>query len=63
MEKLMRVTNKFVHAHIRKELNVLPIETLLSVTHNIIKDLKLYPLENRNQIKYYTKFWNLLIEY
>jgi hypothetical protein len=63
MEKLMVVTKKSVNAHIRSVLITTSINDVIKNTYDILKILKEYPFENKNQIKYYTLFWNLLLEY
>ena len=45
------------------KLEVYSADELIVDCRRVLKDLKQYPTDNKWQIKYYEKFWNLLSEY
>ena len=59
----MKVDESTVRKDIEKKLEIYSIDEIIVACREVIKDLKKYGNENEFQIKYYTMFWNLLIEY
>lgn len=62
MSKLIYVTKKQVSDFINRETERLKIneDELLKEVEYVLFDLKQYPNDNRNQIKYYTRIFEAL---
>jgi len=62
MSKLIYVTKKQVSDFINRETERLKInkDELLKEVEYVLLDLKQYPNDNRNQIKYYTRIFEAL---
>ena len=54
---------KTIRKELEWQLEVYSADELIVDCRRVLKDLKQYPTDNKWQIKYYEKFWNLLIEY
>ncbi len=54
---------KTVRKDIELKLEVYSVDELIVDCKRILNELKRYPIDNKQQIVYYTKFWNLLSEY
>lgn len=52
-----------VRQDLELKLEVYSADELIVDCRRVLKDLKQYPNDNKWQIKYYEKFWNLLSEY
>ena len=62
MENLMYVTKKHVDSFIKNETERLKINNneLLKEVKYVLFDLKQYPNDNKNQIKFYTRVYKAL---
>tara|TARA_R100000951_G_scaffold82822_1_gene70472 strand:+ start:188 stop:400 length:213 start_codon:yes stop_codon:yes gene_type:complete len=62
MKNLMYVTKKQVHSFIKNETERLKINNneLLKEVKYVLFDLKQYPNDNKNQIKFYTRVYKAL---
>lgn len=60
---MAKILSKTLKKEIEKRLEIYSIDELLTDCRTILKQLRKYPEANRFQIKYYSKFWNLLSEY
>ena len=59
----MKIYKSTVRKDIENKLEIYSIDEIIVACRIVLKDLKKYGDENEFQIKYYTMFWNLLIEY
>lgn len=55
--------DKTVRKDVERSLGAYSYEEVLYDCKKTLAELRQYPEENKNQIKYYTQFWNLLSEY
>ena len=54
---------KTIRKELERKLEVYSVDELIVDCRRVLQDLKLYPTDNKWQIKYYEKFWILLSEY
>ena len=59
----MRLHTKTIRKEIEKRLEVYSIEEVLIDCKIVLRDLRKYPTDNVNQIRYYERYWSLLNEY
>ena len=59
----MKIHKSTVRKDIENKLEIYSIDEVIDACRKVLKDLKKYGDEFEFQIKYYTMFWNLLIEY
>ena len=59
----MKIYKSTVRKDIEHKLEIYSIDEIIVSCRQVLKELKKYGNENEFQIKYYTMFWNLLIEY
>ena len=61
------MASKIHLSRVRKELEykleVYSVDELIVDCRRVLKDLKQYPNDNKWEIKFYEKFWELLSEY
>ena len=48
---------------LEQKLEIYSVDEIIKDCRNVIKELSIYPAENKWQINYYKKMWNLLLEY
>ena len=63
LQSTMNIHKSTVCKDIENKLEVYSIDEIIVACREVLKDLKKYGDEFEFQIKYYTMFWNLLIEY
>lgn len=62
-KKPTTIHRKTVRKELEQKLEVYSVEELIHKTKKVLSDLRVYPIENKWQINYYTIFWKLLLEY
>lgn len=59
----MKIHTKSLRKEIEAKLDVYTIQELITECRCVIVSLRDYPEDNKWQLSYYKKFWNLLLEY
>ena len=60
---MKKIHSNTIRKHLEQKLELYSIEELIKECRKVLRDLMIYPAENKWQILYYKKMWNLLLEY